>query len=126
MDDQIEDYELSDNEETCDGEYDIDEVYTNTKTTENVTHFMKNYEEYKKSYKTNNYLTKYEKTRILSERSQQLEIGATPFIPNIERFNTSYEIAVEELNLKKIPYIIRRPLPDSSGYEYWKLSDMII
>ena len=102
MDDQIEDYELSDNEETFDGEYDIDEVYTNTKTTENVTHFMKNYEEYKKSYKTNNYLTKYEKTRILSERSQQLEIGATPFIPNIERFNTAYEIAVEELNLKKI------------------------
>jgi DNA-directed RNA polymerases I, II, and III subunit RPABC2 len=116
---------FDENEDSCDGEYDIDDVYETIQTTENITHFMENYKEYKKSYTTSNYLTKYEKTRVLSERTQQIESGCIPLIPNVERFTTAYQIAVEEFNTKRIPYIIRRPLPDSSGHEYWKLSDMI-
>ena len=51
--------------------------------------------------------------------------GSTPLIPNVERFTSAYEIAVEELNTKKLPFIIRRPLPNLSGYEYWKLDDLL-
>ena len=41
---------------------------------------MKNYEEMKKGYKTSPYLTKYEKTRVLGERANQIINGAPPFI----------------------------------------------
>ena len=48
-------------------------------------------------YQISSYLTKYERTRILSERTQQIVDGSTPLIPNVERFTSAYEIAVEEL-----------------------------
>lgn len=93
---------------------------------DNIQEFIKNYEINKQKNKTSNILTKYERTRVLTERAQQLEDGCEPYITNIERFNTSYAIAVEELNTKKIPYIIRRIIPNTGDYEYWKLKDMII
>ena len=34
-----------------------------------------------------------------------------------------YIIAEEELKQKRIPFIIRRPLPNG-GSEYWKLQDL--
>ena len=48
-----------------------------------------------------------------------------PYISNIERFTNAYSIAVEEFNKKKIPFIIRRPLPNQQGFEYWKLNDLL-
>jgi DNA-directed RNA polymerase subunit K/omega len=125
-------YEIEDIEgiEGIDKVIDTEIVYENiTKTDEHVEdiqHFMKNYESNKQNYKTTNILSKYERTRVLTERAQQIEGGATPYITNIERFNSSYAIAVEELNMKKIPYIIRRSMPHVGIYEYWKLKDMII
>ena len=38
-------------------------------TDEDITSLMKNYTKKKKKYKTTPHLTKYERTRILSERS---------------------------------------------------------
>jgi DNA-directed RNA polymerase I, II, and III subunit RPABC2 len=76
-------------------------------------------------HKTLPFLTKYEKARILGERAKQINAGAKPFI-NIE--NTlidGYLIALRELEEKKIPFIIRRPLPHG-GSEYWKLADLEI
>ena len=63
--------------------------------TEDVTEFIDNYEKRKKKYKTSPVLSKYERTRVLSERAQQLENGTRPYISNSERFTTSYAIAVE-------------------------------
>jgi|TARA_B110001469_G_C9546609_1_gene271291 DNA-directed RNA polymerase I, II, and III subunit RPABC2 len=105
-------------------EYDIDYTSSIKETLD-----IEDIEQFKLHYKpstniTNSYLTVYEKTRILCERTQQIEDGSIPYIPNIERFTNAYSIAVEELKLKKIPFIIRRPLPNLKGYEYWKLSDM--
>jgi DNA-directed RNA polymerase I, II, and III subunit RPABC2 len=37
----------------------------------------------------------------------------------------SYLIAHEELNQKKIPFIIKRRLPDGT-FEYWRIIDLII
>ena len=91
---------------------------------ETIQDFLNHYDEMKKNYKTSHFLTKYEKTKILSERSQQLANGSLPLLKNPEVYSSVYEIALEELRQGKIPFIIRRPL--SNGYEYWKLEDLKI
>ena len=113
-------------------EYDEDQEYDTFDTpidktinAENLQTFKTDYEKNKKKYKTSNVLSKYEKTKILCERAQQLEDGSPSYIANFERYTTSYAIAVEEMNQKKIPFIIRRSMPHSNHYEYWKLKDMI-
>ena len=91
---------------------------------EDLSTFVTNYEEMKKKYKTRPYLTKYEKTAIISERSQQLANGSESLLKNPEAYSTVYEIALEELRQKKIPFIIERPTSNLS--EYWKLEDLMI
>ena len=75
-------------------------------------------------------LTKYEKTRILGIRTKQLNNGAEPYITskvNVtpEKAIDGYPIALRELEEKKLPFIIRRPLP-GGGMEYWYLQDLEI
>ena len=69
-------------------------------------------------------LTKYEKTRILGQRAKQIDEGAKPYISVPENIIDGYIIAELELEQKKIPFIIRRPLPGNSGSEYWRVSDL--
>ena len=84
--------------------------------------FNQNYEKVKVNYKTSQYLNKYEKTIVIAERAQQIAEGALPLISNPENYENIYEIVMEELKQKKIPFIIKRPLNNS--YEYWKLEDL--
>lgn len=72
---------------------------------------------------TNPFLTKYERARILGQRAKQIETGATPFVKVPENIIDSYLIAEMELQQGRIPFIIRRPLPNG-GSEYWKISDL--
>jgi len=74
-------------------------------------------------HKTAPILTKYEKTRILGERTKQINNGSKPFIEIQNDIIDGYLIACKELEEKKIPFIIRRPLP-SGGSEYWHLKDL--
>jgi DNA-directed RNA polymerase I, II, and III subunit RPABC2 len=74
-------------------------------------------------HKTIPYLTKYEKARILGQRAKQINSGVTPFIKVPENVIDGYNIAEMELKEKRIPFIIRRPLP-SGGSEYWSLKDL--
>ena len=76
-------------------------------------------------HKTLPILTKYEKTRILGQRAKQINDGATPFVKVPEDVIDGYLIALKELEEKKIPFIIRRPLPNR-GSEYWHLEDLQI
>jgi len=76
-------------------------------------------------HKTIPYLTKYEKARILGQRAKQIETGSNPFVKVPENIVDSYIIAELELREKKIPFIIRRPIPGGSC-EYWKLKDLEI
>jgi len=69
------------------------------------------------------FVTRYEMARAIGERAEQLEAGAKPFIEVKDNIIDSYLIAKLEYERKKIPYIIRRPLPNG-GSEYWKLSDL--
>ena len=64
----------------------------------------------------------FEKTRVMGERASQIENGAQILISNPERFKNSYLIAQEEFDLKKIPFIIKRPY--NNGFEYFKLEDL--
>jgi DNA-directed RNA polymerase subunit K/omega len=74
-------------------------------------------------HKTIPYLTKYERTRILGQRAKQILSGSSPFVEVDKEIVDSYIIAEMELKAKKIPFIIRRPLPNG-GSEYWKLKDL--
>ena len=76
-------------------------------------------------HKTLPFITKYEKARILGERSKQIASGAIPLINIDETIIDSYIIATKEFEEKAIPFIIKRPLP-SGGCEYWKLADLEI
>ena len=71
------------------------------------------------------FLTKYEKTRVLGYRTKQLNNGSKPYVEVKNNILDNYEIALMELNEKKIPYIVKRPMP-SGGCEYWKLTDLEI
>lgn len=74
-------------------------------------------------HKTIPYLTKYEKARILGQRAKQIECGAKPLVKVSEHIIDSYVIAELELQQKRIPFIIRRPLSNGSC-EYWSLKDL--
>ena len=118
-------------------EDDYDEVYeSETEDLDDITivpsneipdslEFYKNYESQSKTKITDPCLTKYEKTKILAERTQQIENGALLYIPLTDKLTTAYSIALEEFKQKKLPFIICRPLPNSKEYEYWKLNDLM-
>ena len=82
---------------------------------------LRKYETMKKKYKTPPYLTKYEKTKILSERAQQLTNGSEKFVEG--DFTSTYEIALKELQERKIPFILKRPYGNT--FEYWKVKDLL-
>jgi DNA-directed RNA polymerases I, II, and III subunit RPABC2 len=74
-------------------------------------------------HKTLPFMTKYEKARVLGQRGKQIECGANPLIKVPEGIIDAHIIAELELQQKKIPFIIRRPLP-GGGSEYWNLKDL--
>ena len=74
-------------------------------------------------HKTIPYLTKYERARILGQRARQIDAGSSPFIKVPENVIDGYIIAEMELKEKRIPFIIRRPLPHG-GSEYWSIKDL--
>ena len=96
---------------------DVDEIEINSDTDEEEIHnlielniqnniedinvFNKNYESFKKNNITNIYLNKYEITKILSKRSEQLESGCIPLIENYEKYNNVYDMLWKNYNYIK-------------------------
>ena len=121
MDDSYEDIELPDISELPDqGIINGSEEYD---THKDHVDLLKDYETKRKTYQTTPVLTKYERTRVLAERASQINSGSPVFIPNPENYANSYDIALKELELKKIPFIVKRPY--GNHYEYWKLEDLL-
>lgn len=77
------------------------------------------------NHKTQPFLTQFEKTRILGFRTNQLAQGARPFVPVPKHITNPLDIAKLELEQQRLPFIIKRPLPDGS-FEYWRLRDLLI
>ena len=69
------------------------------------------------------FLTKFEKAKIIGLRAKQINNGADPFIDVPNNMIEGLTIAERELEEKKVPFIIRRPLPNGSS-EYWKVKDL--
>ena len=74
-------------------------------------------------HKTYPFITKYEYARVIGMRAKQLNNGADPFEKVDRGMIDGYTIALKEMEEKKIPFIIARPLPNG-GREYWKLQDL--
>jgi DNA-directed RNA polymerase I, II, and III subunit RPABC2 len=71
------------------------------------------------------FLTQYERTKIIGMRANQLSQGARPYVTVPEYMTDVGEIARLELKERRLPFLVRRPMPDGS-HEYWRLSDLII
>ena len=74
-------------------------------------------------HKTLPFVTRYEKARILGERAKQINAGAAPFVEVDATIIDGYLIALKEYEAKRIPFIIKRPIPNG-GVEYWKFDDL--
>lgn len=57
-------------------------------------------------------LTRFEKARIIGARALQLSLGAPPFINVPSTAHTSLDIAMEELEKRVLPIVIKRVLPN--------------
>lgn len=76
-------------------------------------------------HRTLPFITRYEKARILGERAKQINAGGKPLVEVEPTVLDGYLIALKEFDEKKIPFILKRPLPNG-GCEYWKFSDLEI
>jgi len=74
-------------------------------------------------------MSKYERSVVLGMRIEQLARGAHPFVDvpaDAPREQTRPEaVAERELFERKIPFLIKRTLPNG-GAEYWRIEDMIV
>ena len=74
---------------------------------------------------TSQYMTKYERARVLGVRAMQISRNA-PILVEVDANDTDpMHIAEKELLERKLPFMIRRYLPDGS-YEDWKMEELVI
>jgi DNA-directed RNA polymerase I, II, and III subunit RPABC2 len=78
-----------------------------------------------RKHKSVPYLTIFEKTKILGFRANQLAQGGMPFVNVPAHVTDVLEIANMELEQKRLPYILKRPMPDGT-FEYIRLNDLLI
>ena len=75
------------------------------------------------NHKTYPVLSKYEKAKLIGIRVNQLNYGANPFV-EVKNLNLDKVLIVEEeLKQKKLPFIIKRPIPNGK-FEYWNVKDL--
>lgn len=72
---------------------------------------------------TTPYMTKYERARVLGTRALQISMNA-PVLVDLEGETDPLQIAIKELNQKKIPLVVRRYLPDG-WYEDWTCEELM-
>ncbi len=77
------------------------------------------------NHRSQPFLSVYEKTKILGFRANQLAQGARPYVVVPEHVVRTVDIAKMELEQRRLPYIIKRPMPNGT-FEYWRLSDLMI
>ena len=74
-------------------------------------------------HRTVPFVTKYERAKIIGVRAKQLDSGSKPYIQLEDTMIDSYKIAEMEMTEKKLPFIIRRPIPNGKS-EFWKMKDL--
>ena len=91
-------------------------------TFNDIAEVLENYEELKKTNLSKPKLYKYEKTKVLGTRAEQIRRGALPMIEVSSNMTDELEIAEEELRQRKTPFIIERNVGKKK--EYWKIEDL--
>jgi DNA-directed RNA polymerase I, II, and III subunit RPABC2 len=71
---------------------------------------------------TKRYMTKYERNRLIGDRTKQLALGAKPLIKNVGHLAPK-DVAKLELEHNIMPLVIERPLPNGMK-ERWKTSEL--
>lgn len=70
-------------------------------------------------------LTRYERASIIGMRMEQLQRGARPFVDIADKAGMDIRnIAVQEFDERKLPFIVVRKLPDGRK-EKWRLSELL-
>jgi DNA-directed RNA polymerases I, II, and III subunit RPABC2 len=77
-----------------------------------------------RSLKSSEYMSKYEKARILGLRAMQISLNSQAMVPTNGETDP-LRIALMELRARKLSMIIRRHLPDNT-YEDWAVNDLIM
>jgi len=77
------------------------------------------------NHRTYPFLTNFEKTKIIGLRANQISKGSVPFVSVPKHITDVRDIARLELEQKRLPFIIKRPLPNGQ-FEYWRLTDLLI
>lgn len=77
------------------------------------------------NHRTYPFLTNFEKTKIIGLRANQISKGSVAFIAVPKHITDVRDIARLELEQKRLPYIVKRPLPNGQ-FEYWRLADLMI
>lgn len=94
-----------------------------TKLVQDFDDIMKGYDPSK--YTTRNVMTKYEKTKVIGMRLEQLARGAATLV-DIDKHGCKSirDVVMKELEEKKLPFVIVRTLPNGKQ-EHWRVCDMI-
>ena len=78
-----------------------------------------------KNHRSYPFLTLYEKTKIIGFRANQIAQGSQPFVKVPDDVTDCADIARLELEAKRLPFIVARPMPDGT-FEYWRLTDLML
>ena len=85
---------------------------------------LSNYDKLKKNNKSKPIMSKYERTKIIGVRAQQISQGCIPLVEVPIHLSNTLDIATYELKLRKTPFIVKRNV--GTNIEYWKVEDLII
>lgn len=77
-------------------------------------------------YITRNTMTKYEKTKVIGMRLEQLARGA-PTLIDVDKHGCKSirDVVMKELEEKKLPFVIVRNLPNGKQ-EHWRVCDLVV
>lgn len=109
-------------EAELDGETEVDEMEASVSEIEEDK--KKSTQFGKREKQTNPYLTKYEFTKIIGVRAEQLLYGAQQLVKSKE--TNPLKIAVEELKQRRLPFIVRRKIYQKTNkisYEDWSIEE---
>ena len=77
------------------------------------------------NHRTYPFMTVFERTKIIGLRANQLSKGSVPFVAIPKHITDVRDIARLELEQKRLPFIIKRPLPNGM-FEYWRVADLLL
>jgi DNA-directed RNA polymerase subunit K/omega len=85
---------------------------------------LTNYEKLKKNNRSKPIMSKYERTKIIGVRAQQISQGSLPLVEVPKHLSNTLDIATYELKLRKTPFMVKRKV--GINIEYWKVEDLTI